>query len=142
MNEVFITMESKALAPEIVQKSIVDVGLHPWNPDPVRELSRKHCPPPSLLNATPQQRKLERIMSNISAEQKAEQNRLVELEKHMMPDSSQKEPLYHLREGKIESPQDSEGLSKRVVSKRSIESVEIQPPAKLPRRTQSTRKPR
>lgn len=141
MKGIFMSVEEKALAPEIVLKSFADVGLYPWNPVTVRELCRKHCPPPSLLNTTPQLRKLERIMNSLSAEQEAEQNRLMELGKHMIPDSTEKEPLYHLRHGKTVSPQVNECLSRPAVSRRRIKSIKMQPPVKRPRRTQTAGKP-
>ena len=33
MEDIFMTVESKALVPENVQKSFADLGLYPWNPD-------------------------------------------------------------------------------------------------------------
>jgi len=142
MKGIFMSVEESALTRDKVLKSFADVGLSPWNPELIRELCRVHCPPPSILNTTPQLRKLERIMRDISAEQEAEQERLIELGKQMTPDSSRKEPLYYLRNGKVVRSQDSEGLSKCPASKRSINSTEMQPPEKRPRRTQSSRKPR
>ena len=81
MEDIFMTVESKALVPENVQKSFADLGLYPWNPDTTGELCRKHCHHPTLLNATSLLRKLGRIISNNSAEQKAKQTLLTELEK-------------------------------------------------------------
>jgi len=87
-----MTMEDESLTPENILKSFADVGLYPWNKDTARELSQTHCPPPSILKATPQLRKLERIMRNMKAEQQAGQLSLIELEKHMTSDSSKKRP--------------------------------------------------
>ena len=112
------------------------------DPDTTGELCRKHCPHPCLLNATSWLRKLGRIISNFSAEQKAKQTLLSELEKHMVLDSRKKEPQCHICNRKTESPQDSEGLSRHGVSRRSNKSVEMQPLAKRPERLQTARRPR
>ena len=142
MEDIFMTVESKALVPENVQKSFADLGLYPWNPDTTGELCRKHCHHPTLLNATSWLRKLGKIISNNSAEQKAKQTILRVLQKHMVLDSRKKEPQYHVCNRKTESPQDSEGLSKHGVPKRSNKSVEMQPLAKRPERLQTVRRPR
>ena len=72
------------------------------------------------------------------AEQQAGQQRLIELEKHMIPDSSKKDPLYHFRNGKTVSPQDGEDVSRHVVSKRSSKSIAKQLQMKRPRKMQTT----
>ena len=88
------------MAPEVTLKSFADVGLWPWNPDRIRELCQKHCPPPSQPSGGMIERQLERITKKITAEQIAERNRIIALGELMTMDTSGKEPRYHLREKK------------------------------------------
>jgi len=127
-------VESESLDSRIVLKSFADVGLRPWNPSRVRELCQLHCPPPSQLNSTARQRKLEMILSKMRTEQEAERERMIRLGKLMTSESSENAPSYHLRDRKSDYSQLTQDISRQSSSRRNSRSTEIEPAAKRSRR--------
>ena len=86
---IFGIVETEVFTQSTICKSFADVGLSPWNPDLIRELCLTHCPPPSELNETESLRELEKIMSDISSEQRALEDRIIAYGKRVSDGSSQ-----------------------------------------------------
>lgn len=135
---IFRIVETEAFTPSIIIKSFAEVGLWPWNPDLIRKLCQTHCPPPSQLNTSRIERKLEGIMEDIEAEQEAERDRIIAYGKEETPASSEKCSRYSLRERKSGAPQVREVFSGHPISRRKTMSSKIQPPMKRSRTKETT----
>ncbi len=98
MRGLFTIVESNALASNIVLESFKQVGLWPWNPALIRQLCQVHCPPPSHLNSTIEEEKLDQMMSDIRAERDTERREIIALGELMSVDSFPEEPKYAFRE--------------------------------------------
>jgi len=96
----FTIVESSALACNIVLDSFEQVGLWPWNPDLIRELCQKHCPPPSPVNLTDENDEneiWEKLWYEIRAEREAEQDDIIRLGELMEAEPYKEEPRYAFR---------------------------------------------
>lgn len=137
--KIFSLVEFQALAPHILLKSFAGVGLWPWNPDLEGQLCQTHCPPTFHLNSSPMKRKLERIMKQICAKQKAKWDKYMSLGRSFMAGSSENDVRYHLRPRKTKSPQLSEDVSRKYFCTKDSKSMQFQPPIKRSRRMESNR---
>jgi len=138
MMGIYSLVEKEAFAPHIIIKSFEDVGLYPWCPEKIRDLCREHCPPPSQLNGSCVVKKLERIMKTLSAEQEAEQRRIISIGKSEMEGSSENSTRYQLRERKKKIHEQSEDKTRRSFSRRKTMGSKIQPPSKRSRTMKTT----
>ena len=127
---VFSIAESEGLAPSALVKSFEEVGLWPWNPQRIRDLCQKHCPPPSQLSSSRVERKLERIMMEMTAEHDTKRNAITEYGKRVRDGSSENSGRYQLRRRKSDEPQFREDLSSYIFPRDETMSIEAQPPVK------------
>jgi len=138
MRGLFTICEEEAFQPHILQKSFAEVGLWPWNPDRIRELCQKHCPAPYELNETPALRKLEKILSDIIAEQEAERDRIMSIGRLVRSDSVENSPRYDLRRRMRSTSRAREDISRSSTTMSEYTSSEVPPPKKRSRRDSST----